>query len=374
MPCLGKWTNVSETDHSDSAGTRGVMRQHVENQKGEIEFRRKLYLQEVEREKVLDDEFDPSDIERILAERMKKTLDQMLLLKERGLPLSPYMEIGAERCQRTLVMENDLGLDGAAVDISFDLLRSCTHYQRVFNRPASPLRICCDANNLPFMTGSLPFVFCYETLHHFPEPGPILQEAHRVLRPGGWFFFDEEPYKRILHLNLYKGPKIYSKEFRTRSKVRRLLDRFFCEVSCNEVEHGVIENDNMSIGLWKRALALFDQRDITLQPTTRMKTALFNPRSRIHYIIACLLGGNISGLCRKSGNDTGAGRSIYDTLGCPSCRQSGSEAPLRNQGGASFACPRCSNTYPVVDGVAFLFAYDKLKELYPEVFESLRKG
>jgi len=366
-------TNGSDTDHADTTGKRAIMRQHVENQRGEIEFRRKLYLQEVEREKVLDDEFDPSDIERILEERMKKTLRQMLRLQERGVPLAPYMEIGAERCQRSLVMENDLALNGAAVDISFDLLRSCTHYQRVFNRPASPLRICCDANTLPFLTGSLPFVSCYETLHHFPEPGPILQEVHRVLLPGGWFFFDEEPYKQILHLNLYKGPKIYSKEFRTRSRIRRLLDRFFCEISCNEVEHGVIENDNMSIGLWRRAIALFAERDVTLQPTKKLKTSLFHPRSRIHYIIACLLGGTISGVCRKFGNATATGRSIYDALGCPSCRQSGSEAPLRHERGA-FACPRCSNTYPIVDDVAFLFAYDKLKELYPDVFESLRKG
>jgi SAM-dependent methyltransferase/uncharacterized protein YbaR (Trm112 family) len=351
-----------------------LMRQRVENQKGEIEFRRKLYLQEVEHKKLLDDEFDAADIERILEKRMEKTLDQMTLLKKRGVTLSPYIEIGAERCQRALVMENDLGLRGAAVDISFDLLRSCQHYQGVFDRLKSPLRICCDANNLPFMTSSLPFVFCYETLHHFPDPSPILQEVHRVLLPGGCFFFDEEPYKRILHINLYKGPRIYSREFRTRSKIRRLLDRFFREISCNEVEHGVIENDDMSISLWKQAFARFDQRDIALEPTESIRSELFNPRSPIKYFVAWLLGGNISGTCRKLGNTIATGRSLYDTLVCPSCRQMGGEALLRNQRDEFFMCPRCSNTYPVIDGVVFLFADEKFMELYPEVFKSFRKG
>jgi SAM-dependent methyltransferase/uncharacterized protein YbaR (Trm112 family) len=350
------------------------MRQRVENQKGEIEFRRKLYLQQIDHEKFFDDELDTPGIERILKERMQKTLDQMTRLEKRGITLSPYMEIGAERCQRSLVMENDLGFHGAAVDISFDLLRSCKHYQGVFSRREAPLRICCDANNLPFMTSSLPFVFCYETLHHFPEPSPILQEVHRVLMPGGCFFFDEEPYKRMLHINLYKGPNVYSREFQTRSKIRRLLDRFFCEVSCNEVEHGVIENDDISIRLWKQAFALFDQRDITLEPTGSIKSELFNPRSLIKYFIACLLGGNISGMCRKVGGDISVCRSIYDMLSCPSCSQLGREAPLRNHQDASFVCPQCANTYPVVDGVVFLFAYEKFMELYPAVFESFRKG
>ena len=43
------------------------------------------------------------------------------------------------------VMENDLGAAGAAVDISFDMLRSGAHYAKVFKRPNVPLRVCCDA-------------------------------------------------------------------------------------------------------------------------------------------------------------------------------------------------------------------------------------
>jgi SAM-dependent methyltransferase len=146
-------------------------------------------LQQIENKKIFKDEFDAAGIEKILKTRMEKTLDQMTLIQNKRIPLSPYIEVGAERCQRSLVMENDLGIkSGAAIDISFDMLKSCSHYQNVFNKPEPPIRICCDANKLPFSTGTIPFIFCYETLHHFPDPTPITREIFRVMLPGGFFF------------------------------------------------------------------------------------------------------------------------------------------------------------------------------------------
>jgi SAM-dependent methyltransferase len=349
--------------------------QLTKNQKGEIEFRKKLYFQQVEGRPVLEDEFDAPGIKKILEGRMKRTFDQMNTLGQKGVGLSPYVEIGAERCQRSLVMENDLGADGAAVDISYDLLRSCNHYAEIFSRPKSPVRICCDANNLPFITSSIPFVFCYETLHHFPEPTPITEEIYRVLLPGGCFFFDEEPYQQVLHVNLYKGRKIYSGDSLNRSMTRRVLDKFFCTQSCNEAEHGIIENHNISVRSWKRALTQFEEKDIDLNATSRyriLRSKLFNPASYMRHFVAYLLGGTVSGVAKKRGNPIRRSRSIYDALICPSCRQTGSEVRV-HQRDSSFLCAKCSKLYPVINEVLFLFTYDKFEELYPEIFNLCQK-
>ena len=344
-------------------------RQHINNLKGEIEFRKKLYLQQVERKMIFDDEYDANGIENILNERMKKTLNQMTLLQKKGITLSPYIEIGAERCQRSLVMENDLMNNGAAVDISYDMLKSCNYYKDVFNKSKTPIRICCDANILPFMKDSIPFVFCYETLHHFPEPTPITKEIYRVLSPGGCFFFDVEPYKQALHINLYKGKKIYSKESLTRSKIRKIFEQFFCARSCNEVEHGIVENDDISIRVWKQALRFFDEKDVKLNSYRIHQLNLFNQSLYIKYFAAYLLGGRISGMCKKKGNYINRNNSIYNTLICPSCREIGSEV-LLNRNNSSLHCPECSKVYPVIDGVLFLFSYGKFEELYPETFNT----
>jgi SAM-dependent methyltransferase/uncharacterized protein YbaR (Trm112 family) len=345
--------------------------QHAGAQKGEIEFRKKLYLQQVEGEKIFTDEFDASGIEEILLDRMRTTLNQMTVLQGKGVPLSPYVEIGAERCQRSLVLENDLGLHGAAVDISHEMLKSCSHYQQVFNKPKAPIRICCDANTLPFRTGSIRFVFCYETLHHFPEPAPIAKEIHRVLAPGGNFLFTEEPFKQLVHVNLYKGKKAYSERTLQRSGFRKIMDHFFAEHSYNEVEHGIIENENITLAAWKRALLPFQQQEVTLTAKRFVETDLYDPRSFFKRFAASLMGGNITGMCRKLTGEDHSVTSLYDALICPSCRGKGNEVVLERKD-ASFRCPACSAPYPVVDGVLFLFTREKLIELYPEVAATVK--
>ncbi|HEY3353247.1 MAG TPA: class I SAM-dependent methyltransferase [Polyangia bacterium] len=345
-------------------------RQGLQHQRGEIEFRRKLYAQQVENSKVFEDEFDGATIERILLERMGKTLVQMSGVKARGIATSPYVEIGAERCQRSLVMENELGLTGAAVDISYEMLRSAAHYGRVFNKSRMPLRICCDVNNLPFASGSIPFVFCYETLHHFPDPAPVTREIERTLAPGGSFFFEEEPYKRLLHVGLYRTGHMYAQEQLARSMPRRILDRFFAIRSCNETEHGVIENEDIALDDWRRALECFGERDVRVRTIPGIEGGLFEPGLKPGRALATLLGGNVSGTCRKLGDVATTRLAISETLICPSCRQAGTEARLDLQpGGAS--CCTCGKRYPSVDEILFLFAYDTFEQLYPDVFRSL---
>jgi SAM-dependent methyltransferase len=337
--------------------------QDMQSQKGEIEFRKKLVQHQVEGQQHFEDEFNADEIEKILLSRMEKTLNKMNELLEKKIVLSPYIEIGAERCQRSLVMENDLALSGAAVDLSYDMLKSGEHYARRFNRSKLPLRVCADVNRLPFRSNSIPFVFCYETLHHFPDPSPVIREIHRVLSPGGCFYFDEEPYKKVLHVDLYRGNKMYSKSNRNLNRIRKLVDYFLCEETCNETEHGIIENHDISVGEWKKALGLFDAKDIKMHSLKGLASELFSPNSRFKFILSYLLGGSISGTCFKSGKISNI--DIRNIWACPVCLENGRESGIESDE-EKFLCRICG-LFPVVDGVLFLLSRKKLETLYPEV-------
>jgi ubiquinone/menaquinone biosynthesis C-methylase UbiE len=344
-----------------------MKQQSVIAQKGEIEFRSKLFQQQVEGKSIFDDEFDTNAINEILLGRMKNTCEQMVQLKQFGVILSPYIEIGAERCQRSLVMENEIGSAGAAADISFDMLKSCEHYKNVFNKNKGPLRICCDANNLPFMSNSVPFIFCYETLHHFPDPAPVVKEVYRVLSGGGHFFFDEEPYKRILRVKLYKRKKIYSKESLRAGYIRKIFDYFFSASNCNEVEYGIIENEEISLSVWKQALSNFEEKKVKLHFLRHFDSELFNPKHYVSNFLASLFGGGISGICRKSGSNTNKITPINELLICPSCLENGLESKLYKKE-LSFFCSVCGNKFPIIENVVFLFSLKKLKDLYPGIY------
>ena len=341
--------------------TSGTEVQEVGNKRGEVEFRRRLFEQQVQGNSVFENEFDAAGIEAVLRERMRDTLGTMEGLRNAGVVLTPYLEIGAERGQRALVLENELGAEGAALDLSLDLLRSCGHYADRFGMERLPLRVCADAYRLPFRTGSLPFVFCYQTLHHFPAPEPILREVHRVLAPGGHFFFAEEPYRRRLHVPLVRVRS--SVRDQPRSRLGKLLRHLFVEEVFNEEEMGVLENHGIPIADWRRALSIFAEGEATLA-LDRFRVPAQGRRNPALYALLWLLGGRISGLYRKeAGPGAPAGR-IAEALTAPPA-PGRPEAPLRREGTGYVA--ETGERYPEVDGVAMLLPEELRRELYPEV-------
>ncbi|MEZ4515378.1 MAG: class I SAM-dependent methyltransferase [Chloroflexota bacterium] len=50
-----------------------------------------------------------------------------------------------------------------------------------------------DASQLGFPDDTFDFIFSYNSFEHFPEPDKVLQEATRVVRPGGYIYLNFGP-------------------------------------------------------------------------------------------------------------------------------------------------------------------------------------
>jgi SAM-dependent methyltransferase len=59
-----------------------------------------------------------------------------------------------------------------------------------------------DAHNLPFRSGSFDVVWIQAVLEHVTDPGAVVAEIHRVLRPSGIVFADT-PFMQPVHEGAY---------------------------------------------------------------------------------------------------------------------------------------------------------------------------
>jgi len=341
--------------------------QTIDSQRGEVEFRKKLSVQHVTGETLLSEYYGKNEHDQILHERMQKTQRDMQALQNREI-LSPFIELGAERCQRSLVLANDFGASGFAVDISFHQLRTAAHFAKKFNKPKLPYRVCCDINNLPFRTASVPFVFCYEFLHHFPSPKPIVQQAHRVLS-NGVFAFNEEPFRRPKLVLFRQSQKLYAESNLRKSKTRRFLESFFTEEFCDEREHGIIENDDISLAHWNESLSVFKSREVVAYSLGDKLRTRLDRGVGLKNLPNVLMGGGIRGICRKKQDGVKPASNLTDLLACPDCLEAKGSLtdppPLTNQGG-KLKCGVCGSQFPIVDEIPILLPTRLRRELYPE--------
>jgi len=345
-------------------------KQNIDNLKSEILFREKLARQHVDGEIVLDDYMTKGDHDAVMQERVNTTFATMKELQSSGIRLGPFIELGAERGQRSLVLANDFNVEGFAVDISFAQLKTLDYWMEFFNKPKPPLRVCCNAYHLPFQSRSLNFAFCYQFLHHFPDPAPVIKEIHRVLAPG-FFYFDEEPYKRF-SLKLYRR-KVNNKPGKLK-KYLTFLESFIADQYEIEEEHGIIENHDIPLDQWIKFMEVFDEKRISFHSAS-LFTSEMGKVSSLKIRLHKLLGGVISGLVEKkqaqSKNKPGAAvKDLYELLGCPVCKIPGGNgcpdrAPLVRHSGC-LRCESCKVEYPIVDNVMVLLPREEIRKLYPQ--------
>lgn len=328
----------------------------------EIKFRQKLVRQHLGKESFEVNEPDQKEILEILKQRVDKSREIFKKLSNNGVPLSPFLEIGAEKSQRAMILVNEFKGGGFAADISFDSLAVAPKFARMLGFNKLPKLICCDAYSLPFADNSFPFVFCFETLHHFPHPKPVIEEIHRVLIPGGVFYFGEEPIKQIFNLNLWRRG-YHLTTFEKLLKVTGLLP-FLSRIGKTETKHGILEEE-FTLDTWKQALSNFAYVQTNIQPVffgpvsylTKFNNSWKNPPLLTQILIA-LQGGGIQGYGKKKGK-TKTYKDINNSFLCPDCKKN---IIRQNQ---SFYCSRCKRKFNK-KGDVFIFLPLKLQKSFDD--------
>lgn len=301
--------------------------QSLANKLGEVAFRKKLVRQHTGQEIVSPGEPNFAEKMQELKHRTAKTEATINEFRRRNITLSPFLEIAAGEGFRSDLLVSKFGAAGFATDISVDTLAADRIIRQELRLAKSSIKICCDAYNLPFLSNSFPFVFVALSLHHFPDPAPIIKEAVRILTPDGYFYFDEEPIKQWLNLNLWR--RGYHLRWFEKILKYTIILLFLSRIGKSEVEHGILE-ETFPLDTWGSALAIFEDVEIheTVFPFPWSVKLQKDKRSNWIYpnwlvrFGLFLFGGSIRGLGQvsKSGK-TQKFTSLFNLLACPTCRK-----------------------------------------------------
>ena len=291
-------------------------------------------------EEILSDEVLATRIR----ERAATTVVDAEELTRRGVPLSPFLEIGAGSVQRSIALANHQRADGVATDISQNALRDAPYVLSLLRQGRAPMRICCDAHHLPFLDDTFRYVFAYQTLHHFENPVPVVAECYRVLGRGGYFFFDEEPLDTRLR-RLARGRRMLSHPPTRAQRIAARLgvEKVFWDDGAHERSLGIVEG-RPDIATWREALACFGSVEAVVNRRLRFGSNLRTPM--LSALLSGLVGGNIRGLCLKLDGMVAAS-DFRERLMCPDCLSANLAVVEREP----ILCRNCGRTYPVVEGV-----------------------
>ena len=111
---------------------------------------------------------------------------------------------------------------------SVDVTTECLKPERLEPGPRPPIFIQASATDLPLAGGCMDAVFVVMTFHCLPQPQRVVQEAARVLKPGGFFILADvngrhwmkRPFEIVEHLFISPLTHAYTVE-----ELAGLIDR-----------------------------------------------------------------------------------------------------------------------------------------------------
>lgn len=338
----------------------------------EVKFRQKL----VKQHKGLKTYYQYASNEKSILKWLKgrvEVTDKIFQKLSQKYCLSPYLEIGAEKAERAGLLQSKYKAKGIALDISYDSIESASYFFPKIGLSKKPLRICADCTNLPFLDNSFAFVFCFQTLHHFPHPKPIMEEVKRVLKPNGIFYFGEEPVMQGLNLNLWRRD-YHLKPFEKLLKYMLILP-FISKIGKSEVEHGVLE-ETPTFKIWEEAINIFPNAKVKLltYPEFVASYELQKPKKGNNWLKAPFLqnllfwalGAGINVLAYKEKPATFSKKTVkvnlYNLLACPLCK-----IKLK-QTKTVISCPKCQDKFPMKNNVLFLLTKTLRRKWYGAEF------
>lgn len=331
--------------------------QSLKSKHGEIKYRRLIAKQHAGEHTYFKEELNRTEIKKLLGERLlgaKKTFQD---LKKRRLLSSPFLEIGAEYALVSTLLKNKFNLEGFASDISFYSLKKASYFAQVFNFRKLPGLVCADAYALPFRKNSLPFIFTYETLHHFPDPKPVLKEIYRVLSPGGVYFIGSDPVKQSLQIKFWRRPT----KLRPWEKLLKalLVLPFISHIGKSETEFGIIE-EGFDLNTWQKSLSIFNRVEakITLYPfgpSFKMNNdhGQWSDINTLAKSYLFLFGGDFQAICFKQSNTKTQILLDSNPFACPNCLNN-DQSTLVKISARQFKCTQCSETYTKRDNIFIL--------------------
>lgn len=335
-------------------------KQSTSQKLAEINYRSQIANQHLGKKLLFVNEPQASEFRKVQKAKLKETQETFKKLAQQGITFFPYLEIGSEYGLRASLIESRFKTQGFATDISLHSLKKARKFAKLFKFNKTPTLICADAYNLPFKSDSFAFIFMYETLHHFPDPKPPLEEVKRVLAPGGCVLIGSEPVQQLLNIPLWRRPN----KLRGWEKLLKaiLILPFISHIGKTEVDHGILE-ESFTLKTWQDALSIFKkvETEIKVFPFGPSQTIVKKPAQNwlspalTTKIPLAVLGGAIKAICFEGYPSKRPKKAELTKLFiCPNCLKRIQKEVVLTKNKSSFSCPYCHSRYSKINGVLLL--------------------